>query len=58
MTALLHSGADPNIKDLNKNSPLHLLCKTVNWEAIPNLIDESLFEVDLVMKDSQGNMAF
>ena len=49
--ALLAAGADPNQRDSNKNTPLHLICKVGNYEFIPKFLDTCMFDLDLTSKD-------
>ena len=55
---LLSVGADPNVRDLNKNTPLHILCKVGNTDFVPQFLDSCLFDIDLSMKDGKGKMAY
>lgn len=56
--ALLEEGADPNLKDLNKCTPLQVLCKTENHDIIPAFLEAAKLDVDFKSKDSKGQMAF
>jgi len=49
---LIEHGADLNLKDINKNTPLHIVCKTGNIEAIPYLLENP--KLDLKCKDKNS----
>lgn len=53
---LVDYGADLNAKDLNKNTPLHILCKTGNVDMIDYMLQSE--KLDLKVKDKEGKMAF
>lgn len=53
---MLENGADPNLKDMNKCSSLHVVCWIGLLEVIPEFA--KLEKLDLKSKDSKGKMAY
>ncbi|XP_035785117.1 potassium channel AKT1-like [Anopheles albimanus] len=51
---LLQNGANPNIRDMNNNTPLHLAACTDNIEMVQLLLD---YGTDLLLRDSNGLLA-
>lgn len=46
------------MKDLKKNTPLHLLCIGGFIDIIPDFVDECLSIIDFSVRDKNGQMAF
>lgn len=53
---MLEYGADPNLWDLYKNTPLHLACKFGNVEIIDEFLKSD--KIDLKAKDSKGKLPY
>ena len=53
---MLENGADPNIKDMNKCTSLHMICRVGNLEILPEFI--KIEKLDLKAKDNKGWMAY
>lgn len=57
MILLLEAGSDPNMRDLNKKTPLHILADK-HPDLVQTFISHVWTEIDYTLKDQNGHMAF